>query len=304
MKILITGGNGLVGSHFVENYHPGLRSRDIILVPSAEELNITDQKSIEDFFSQHKPDAIIHFAAFTDVSKAEKERNDKQAPCWIVNVESTANLIKAAGDQTYFIYISTDVVFSGSKNNPGPYAENNYPEENPNLLSWYGWTKREGEKLISENLKSAAILRISNPVRLYYPAKLDYLRKILSLFDTGKLYPMFNDQYLTLTYINDVTKTLIDLLRKKPAGIFHASSSNVFTPYKLANLLIEKARKVKNVVPPTSIKQYLKNNPFRYPQYGGLKVEYTQKILGLKFMRWEEIVRILAKQFLTSVTPK
>lgn len=296
MKILVTGGNGLVGSHFVENYSKDLESDLTILSPTTQEMDITDKKSVENFFKSHKPDAVVNFAAFTDVSKAEEQRNNKNAPCWIVNVEGTANLIKAAGYQPYFIYISTDVVFSGRKENPGPYKETDPTEKNQNFLSWYGWTKREAEKLITNNLKNAAILRIANPIRAKYPVKLDYIRKILKLYDTGKIYPMFNDQYLTLTYINEVTKSLRILLEKRLSGIYHVSSVNVFTPYKLANFLLEIARGKKDFVKPTSIKSFLIDNPVRYPQYGGLKVEKTQKNFNLKFMSWEEIVLDIAKQ--------
>lgn len=295
MKILITGGGGLVGSHFVEN------SFLEILSPKSEELDITDQKSVENFFRLHKPDAVIHFAAFTDVSKAEEERNNQKALCWIVNVEGTANLVRvASNNQPYFIYISTDVVFSGHKNNPGPYDEDYPTEENPNLLSWYGWTKREAEKIVTDNLKNTAILRIANPVRANYKKKSDYVRKILKLYDTGKLYPMFDDQYLTLTYINEVTEALKVLLGKRLPGIYHVSSTNVFTPYKLANLLIEKARGKKGFIEPISIEGFLKDNQSRYPQYGGLKVEKTQRILHLKFVHWEETIDLLAKQFSAS----
>lgn len=292
MKILITGANGLVGSHFVENYTGALT----ILSPDKEKLNITDQKSVENFFRLNKPDVVIHFAAFTDVSAAEEQRNKKKESCWIVNVEGTANLIESADYQPYFIYISTDVVFSGLKNNPGPYSEDNPTENNPNLLSWYGWTKKQAEKLVTDNLKNAAILRIANPVRANYKNKLDYIHKILNLYDTGKLYPMFNDQFLTLTYINEVTETLKVLLEKRLSGIYHVSSVNVFTPYELANLLIEAARGEKGVVKPTSVEKYIKNNQSRYPQYGGLNVKKTQDKIGLKFMKWEEVINILAKQ--------
>lgn len=292
MKLLVTGANGLVGSYFIENYSSG---GDVILAPPLDEFDITDPKSIESYFKLNAPDAVIHFAAFTDVSLAEKQRGDKKASCWIVNVEGTANLINALNPDSYLISISTDVVFSGKQDNPGPYAEDDQPEVNPESLSWYGWTKREAEKIVA-NRSNCAILRISNPVRAVYEAKTDYVRKILKLYDENKLYPMFSDQYLTLTYINEVTKVLKILLEKRLTGIFHASSSNVFTPFKLANYLIEKARGEKNAVLPVSIEEYLKDNPSRYPQYGGLKVDKTEGALGLNFMTWEEIIEDLAKQ--------
>lgn len=293
MKILVTGSNGLVGSHFIDNFS----NSNNILSPAKNELDIVNPQSVENYFRLHKPDAVVHFAAFTDVSMAEDQRSDKNGACWTINVEGTNNLIRASFYQPYFIYISTDTVFSGSKDNPGPYEESYPPEENPNKVSWYGWTKREGEKLVSTNLKNVAILRIANPVRTKYKDKLDYVRKILKQYDTGKLYPMFDNQYLTLTYINEVTEALKILLERRLTGIFHVSSTNLFTPYKLANLLIEKARGKKGFVKSISIKSFLKNNFSRYPQYGGLKVEKTQKTLNLNFRPWEEVIEILSKQF-------
>ncbi len=294
MKILVTGGNGLVGSHFVENYKNQIG--DAVLFPTREDLDITNQKSVEDFFKLNQPEVIIHFAAFTDVSKAEEQRNNKNAPCWISNVEGTANLIRVLNYKAYFIYISTDVVFSGHKDNPGPYGEDFPTEENPDLLSWYGWTKKQAENLVTNNLENSSILRIANPTRAKFKPKLDYVRKILDLFDNSKLYPMFDDQFLTLTYIDEVTESLKILLEKRLSGVHHVSSNNVFTPYQLANLLIEKARGKKNIIKPISIENFLKNKQSRYPQYGGLKVERTENKLNLKFMSWEETINELSKQ--------
>lgn len=296
MKILVTGGNGLVGSHFVENYQQNLKENDILLSPKSKELDITNQKSVKDFFKLHNPNIIIHFAAFTDVSLAEKERGNRKGPCWTVNLEGTANLIRATGDKSYFIHISTDVVFAGKKENPGPYPEDYPTEDNPNFLSWYGWTKREAEKLVMQHFANYVILRIANPVRVKYKDKLDYVQKILKQFDTNKLYPFFDDQYLTLTYVNEVTETLRILLKERLSGIYHVSSYNIFTPYKMAKLLIAKARGKKNIIKPISVEDFLKSNPSRYPQYGGLKVEKTQNILNLRFMKWEEIIFSIVKQ--------
>jgi len=297
MKILITGGDGLVGSHFVENY---ANNKALVLSPSSEKLDITDQNSVEDFFKLHELEVVIHFAAYTDVSKAEEQRNNKNAPSWIINVDGTANLVRAAAkSQIYFIHISTDVVFSGHKDNPGPYPEDYPTEKDSNLLSWYGWTKREAEKLILSNLGKSAIIRISNPVRAKYDAKLDYVRKIVNLYDTKKLYPMFSDQFLTLTFIDEVTESLKILLEKRLSGIYHVSSTNVFTPYKLANYLIEKARGAKEAIRPISIEEFIKDNPYRYPRYGGLKVDHTQDELNIRFGSWKETIDSLIKQLST-----
>lgn len=294
-RILITGANGLVGSHFVENYL-GSNNEYSLLTPDREELDITDNLSVGKYINNNTPDVVINFAAYTDVTKAEDERNNKEGQCWIINVEGTNNLINNIDKNTYFIHISTDTVFSGNKNAPGPYEENHLQEENSEMVSWYGWTKREAEKNVVKKLSNSVILRISNPTRARYEQKLDYVRKILHLFDTGKIYPMFDDQYLTLTYVDEVTQTLKVLIEKRNRGIFHVSSINLFTPHKLANLLIEKARGKKNAIKSISIEDFLKDNPARYPQYGGLKVEKTMVELGLQFNTWEKTIDALVRQ--------
>ncbi len=302
MKLLVTGGSGLVGSHFVK-YYSGKSHCNLILSPNENQLDITSKQSVTSYIKNHEINAVIHFAAFTDVNQSEKQRNDRTGSCWKINVDGTNNLLevilaknKIGKRDIHFIYISTDGVFSGSKDNPGPYAEDKSTENNQNFLSWYGWTKKEAEELVKNNLKDFTIVRISNPVRAVYTGKLDYVRKILYLFDSGKLHPMFTDQYLTLTNIDEITKTLTLVIERNLFGIFHVSSPNIFTPYKLATLLIEKARQKKNVVKQTSIENFLSRNPSRYPQYGGLKVEQTEKKLNLRFLRWEEVIKNLTKQ--------
>ncbi|MBI4029757.1 NAD(P)-dependent oxidoreductase [Candidatus Berkelbacteria bacterium] len=298
MKILVTGADGLVGSHFVDAYLK-IPGSEILLTPNIKELDITNPKELSNYFSQHKPKTVIHFAAFTDVSKAEEERNNEQGLAWQVNVTGTSNIVQnCLAFGSFLIHISTDVVFAGRLEKPGPYKETDPPENNPDFLSWYGWTKRKAESQVTEKFPTYAIIRIANPVRAHFAPKLDYIRKILWLFDQKKLYPMFQDQYLTLTYINEVSKALMKILQEQKTGVFHVSSSDLFTPLELANYLLEKARGVKNQVKPASIVEYLQNSPSRarYPILGGLKTEKTQKELGVSFRGWKQIIDALIKE--------
>jgi dTDP-4-dehydrorhamnose reductase len=287
MKVLVTGADGLVGSHLIENADTNLE----LITPNYEEMDVTDLNSVTQKFEESKPEVVIHFAAYTDVSASEKERDDKSGIVWRVNVEGSKNIAQASKSiGAFMIHISTDSVFSGHKNNPGPYDEDFPPEENNDLLSWYGCSKKEAEKEIQLITKNLSIVRISNPARANYEKKLDYIRKIIKLFDEGKLYPMFSDQHLTLTYINEVTVTLKSLIREKTPGIYHVSSTNLFTPFELANHVIEKARGVKESVKASSIELFLQEHGSRYPQFGGLKTEKTRNKLNLDFLKWEEAV--------------
>lgn len=290
MNILITGASGLIGSHVSEYLKSNLDAT--IFTPSSSEFNITNKQSVDDFFNSNKIDFVIHSAAFTDVTAAEQQRGDIGAPAWKINVEGTTNIRNASKNHACFvIYISTDMVFSGKKDDAGPYIEEHPIETNSSRLSWYGWTKAEAERLIPDT-DNSAIVRISNPTRAKYVRKLDYVRKIISAYDAGKPIKLFEDQFLTLTYVNDVSEAILKIIKKKKAGIFHVSSSNLFTPFTLGVYLLQKGRKAENVVEPSLIKDFLKQpgNSARYLQYGGLEVKNTEKKLGIQLRTWQQII--------------
>jgi dTDP-4-dehydrorhamnose reductase len=176
-KILVTGSSGLVGSRFVELFsHP-----ELLLTPDENEFNLLNLESVKKYLDLHPVSAIINFAAFTDVSAAEKQRDDKSGLCWQINVIGLKNLLFSIDPKkVQFIQISTDMVFSGSSAGPGPYSEDHPLETDSKKLTWYGYTKNQAETVVG---KQGTIVRICNPVRANYSLKLDYFRKPLSLYD-------------------------------------------------------------------------------------------------------------------------
>lgn len=275
MKILVIGASGLVGSRFVELS----KFKDSLICPTIEELDITNSNLV-------LPDAdvIINFAAYTNVGEGESQRNDKNGLCWKLNVDGVKNLLEKAKEM-FFVQISTDMVFSGAA---GPYSEDDFPETDSSKITWYGFTKAEGERLC----KDQTILRLIYPVRAKFDKKLDYLRKPLSLFDQGKLYPMFTDQQVSFSFIDEICPVLDKIIETKAKGIFHASSSDLGTPFDFFSYLFEKTRGVKDIIQ----KGKLPPNSVRYPKFGGLKVENTEKELGIKFSTWKEIIDQLVEQ--------
>lgn len=297
MNILLTGATGLIGSN-IKEYLEQKKIGDL-LTPSSQIFNIPLQKSVDDYFKINIPKIVIHCAAFTDVTGGEQQRNDKNGSAWNINVEGTRNILRACKiHRAKLIHISTDVIFSGKKNDPGPYKETHPIEQNSDQISWYGWTKAVAERIICKEVTNYAIVRISNPTRATYDRKLDYVRKIIAAYDQKKPIKLFDDQHLTLTYVNEVSVVIFHLIEKNLQGIFHVSSSNLFTPFELAEYALDKARGVKNVVQRSSIEEFLKQpgNSSRYPQYGGLDVIESETKLGIKFRTWQEIIDSLIRE--------
>lgn len=294
-KILVIGGGGFIGSNFLE--YSKKKSYEI-LSPSRQELDLNDVDQLKNTFNNFMPDVIVNFAAHRDANSAELQRNDLDGSAWKINVEGVENLRNISGEYgSFIIHISTDMVFPGSKNNPGPYGEYAQPEATSENLSWYGWTKAQGEKILKNN--NSAIIRVGNVTQPIYDPNLDYVGKILYLFDRNSLYPLFNDQYLTLSYIPFIFEIIEILIRNRKIGIFHVASKNTFTPYDLGQYLIKKARGKKNVIEGVRIEEYLDKSPNRYPKYGGLLAEKTARQLGTRLLNWEEIIDLFVEKIQT-----
>jgi dTDP-4-dehydrorhamnose reductase len=315
MKILITGADGLVASRVVELWRksPEVLTQSTsevkqvytsvnwqLLTPEINEFDLLNLEQMKEYVERKKPDAVIHFAAFTDVGAAEKERGNKNGLCWRVNVEGTKNLLKTISykPKAKFIHISTDMVFPGSDEDPGPYPENYPLIPNPYTLTWYGWTKSQAERLVLE--AGGTIVRLIYPVRARH-AKLDYLRKPLRLFKEGKLYPLFYDQQVSMTFIDELAGVLSLLIAnryKLKAKVYHVSTPDIFSPYQLMKYVLEKLKEDGSRLKKTSIVDFLQtqDNPTRYPIKGGLKSKQTQKILNVKFLKWKKVVDELVCQ--------
>lgn len=59
MRILLTGGSGMVGRNLQEHPHA---SDYEVLAPSSRELDLEDQKAVVDYFEASRPDIVIHAA--------------------------------------------------------------------------------------------------------------------------------------------------------------------------------------------------------------------------------------------------
>ena len=295
-KYLIFGGSGLIGSRFIE-----LVSEEKHVVPKEEELDITDTKALEDFFNKHADefDVVINFAAYTNVDGAEKERGDETGVVWKINVIGAENVAKVTQKHGKFlIYISTDFIFPGTDEDPGPYTEDAELPKSAEKIGWYGWTKNVAEKKVKEVGGNFAITRIAYPFRAApYKLKIDFARNILELFDKDKLYPMFSDQQLTPVFIDDLVITLEKIAELKKPGIYHVVTADVTSPFEFGSYLLEKAKGARGIVKKGSMKEFLKA-PGRTPRprLGGLDTKKTQEALGMKFKTWKQAVDEFIRQ--------
>lgn len=292
LKILVTGASGLVGSRFLE-----LVKDFTFVAPDLPDFDLTSSEAVRAIIEKEKPDWIVNFAAFTDVNAAEAQAGDKQGPAWKVNVEGVSHLTSAFNSPN-FIQISTDMVFPGDLSQPGPYAENCLPPQTSEKLTWYGWTKNRAEKIVTE--QGGTVLRIIYPVRARFANKLDYLRGALQKYASGQMYPLFDDQQICVTFIDQIAETLVKIIKTNSHGIFHCASDTT-TPYELITYVVDQLGADASLINSVSITDFLKtqSNPHRYPVWGGLKTRLTEERLDLHFPTWQTVVELLIGQGLS-----
>jgi dTDP-4-dehydrorhamnose reductase len=250
-------------------------------------VDITDKAAVETFFREHDFKWAVLFSAFTDVNGAESQRGDKNGSCWKINVDGVRNITDSC--QKYgrkLIFISTDFIFDGAS---GPYSEENPAGPDLEKVGWYGITKIEGEKLVRESIGSEdfLILRISFPYSGASSAKEDFLIKTINLFKSGSLYPMYEDQTITPTYIPDVAGAILALLKNRQSGIFHLGSPDTVSPYDFAKHALFVLTHKQQDVEKGSLGEALKKpGAVPRPLRGGMRVVKINKFF--RPTGWEE----------------
>lgn len=289
--IAVIGTSSMIGSRYCEL----LPGKKIIKgdLSSGVAVDITSLDSTENFF-RIPFDSVILFSAFTDVDAAEKQRGNKDESCWKINVEGAKNVVNLCKTfERKLILISTDFVFDGSG---GPYGEDDKTKGDTEKTSWYGLTKLEAERICMSTLTDYIILRISYPYRAKFDKKLDFARQILTRYENNTLYPMFNDQIITPTFVDDIAPAIEKLLESNEKGIFHLASPESSTPYEFAKQLLSEFGKDPSKLQPASIVDFLtKDNATPRPIKGGLKTEKISKI-GLAPTNWKDGISLIHKQ--------
>ena len=180
MKILVTGGLGFIGSHTIVEllehdyevvcidncYNSSVDVCDSIQKITGKaftfyQADVCDEDRLNQIFSEEKPEAVIHFAAY----KAVGESVEKPLMYYQNNLLSTITLCKVMqkNDCNRFIFSSSATVYGSPKSLP---IREDFPLSTTNP---YGSTKLMNEQnlkdvCVSNKNFSVMILRYFNPI--------------------------------------------------------------------------------------------------------------------------------------------
>ena len=225
-NILVTGSTGQLGSDVVKEL---LKRGYSTLSPNRSEFNLCSEDSIRNYILNSNCEAIVHCAAYTQVDKAEDEKD----LCIKINATATKHIVKCAKILDIpMIYISTDYVFVGTKD--GEYTEND--ETNP--INIYGESKLAGEKYVQEILDKYYIVRTSWVFNINGK---NFIETMLRLSKANNQLSIVNDQIGSPTYTKDLSRLLVDMLETSKYGLYHATNEGYCSWYEFANTIFKLA---------------------------------------------------------------
>lgn len=203
MKFFVTGSTGKLGKELVKIFPESLH-------PNHQELELRDRQMVFTYVAQHKPEAVIHLAALTDVRACEAER----LKAWESNVVATENLVEACQQETegcYFIYMSTACVFRGDR---GDYVESDVPYPD----NFYSLTKLIGE-YVAKRIRNHLIIRANFVPR-----------------EKWKYERAFTDRFGTYLFADDLALAIGDVISKRLTGVVHVAGQERLSMYELARI--------------------------------------------------------------------
>lgn len=220
-NVLITGASGMVGSYV-----------DFGIKADHRFLDVSDLKEVMSIVEKHKPRAILHLAAETDVDRCERDPDY----AYRVNSLGTYNLAMAAKRLgTKLVYISTAGVFDGKKNDP--YNE----KDIPNPQNYYGHSKFLGELAVQGLLDNYLILRVCWMMGGGPKKDQKFVAKIINQLlnpDVKKIMAV-NDQTGSPTFAKDIVGAIKVLVGENKRGIFHLVNKGIGSRYDIAKFIMD-----------------------------------------------------------------
>jgi dTDP-4-dehydrorhamnose reductase len=267
---MIIGGTGLLGKALVREW-----SGDEVLALGSRDVDIRDQKHVQEVVGAKRPRWIVLAAAYTDVDGCES--NPERA--LEVNRDGAANVAEAAKRVgAKLLFLSSDYVFDGKKSSPYEAGDPRNPQ------SVYGRSKAEAEVRLLEILPQVCVARTS---WLFGTGGKCFPDTILKLAASRSALDVVNDQRGCPTYCVDLARAIIALCRKDASGIVHVTNSGDCTWFEFARRIVAGAG-LQTEVRPVSSQQMARPAP--RPAYSVLAATSLRRY-SIEMPSWEDALR-------------
>lgn len=207
-RLFISGATGFIGGHLCQlfskehkvfagvhrDHHVPL---DEHIIPTPYSLD--DRRRLQTQIEKIQPDIIIHAAAKTNAQFCFRNQEEARQ----VNIIGTENIAQVAESmQARFIYLSTDLVFSG---NEGLYSRKTMPHP----ICYYGLTKLRGEEGVKNSCSNYCILRIALAYGWSKTNNHCFTETMIDNCKKDKKISLFYDEYRSPLFVKDCAEMVL-----------------------------------------------------------------------------------------------
>lgn len=291
MKILLTGASGQLGKELSKNVPDNIN----LIKLFRKDLDLSNAEECFKLVKEIKPDWVINAGAYTNVEKAEEEKQlalkiNAEAP------KAFAKALNITGGN--LLQISTDYLFDGLQKEP--YRTNQMATP----INYYGLTKSKGEENIKNILikKQGFILRTS---RVIGPEGKNFLTTMIDLHNQKKVLHVVQDEFSCSSNTYDLSRVCWEIVERSNYELFnipsimHWCDIGVASWYDLAKTIGETALEIgiisksAKVMPINSDKYPTKA---KRPKYSILDCTPTQDFINLPPRHWKETIYTILNQ--------
>lgn len=238
-RVLVLGGSGALGGAFIEAF----KGRGEIIAPDHSDVDIAVQTDVANLLSRIQPQIIINCAAFTDVDKAEEDREN----CWRTNVVGVKNICTNLQPWTQYLHFSTLSIQRFH------LADHFRPRQEAN---WYNYTKKQGERVAKARARAHSNTWIFRPYWLWGDDS-GFAPFFLNRLLSGKEVVAVADVWGPVSYTRDVVSAVHRIIESKPkGGTFQTTFSGMTSPHEFARFLALKIGADPNLVVPTTASEW------------------------------------------------
>jgi len=286
MKIIITGGSGLLGKSLIETRNPNFKivatyvgkytmkdNADI----KYQKIDIRDHDAHEHLFQEFRPDVTIHTAGIGSPDYAEKHRKE----AWDINVGGTKNIYSLCEKfNSRLVYISSNGIYDGGK---APYGEEDIPEP----INYYGELKLKAEEILTKTEIPCAIVR---PI-LMYGWNYQFERSNIATYALERMakglkIQVYDDVFLTPLYSMMCGKAIWRIIQDEKYDVFNIAGADRVSIYQMIKKLADIFEFKEELIEP--VKQGYFNELVRRPKDTSFKTDKMQSVLGMKPLSMSE----------------
>jgi dTDP-4-dehydrorhamnose reductase len=243
LPLLITGAAGVAGYNACHYFHKRFPGQVIGIRPHQTlrlngdgivAMDAADASGMRELCREYRFGSVLNCVGNCALKSCELDP-EMARRLNVVTAEVLVENVRELGSR--LVHLSSDLVFSGAKAQ-GQESLGNYVETDPtDPVTVYGNTMVQAEKIVSEAVPAAAILRVSLPMGPSFNKHAGAIDWIESRFRHGRPATLYYDEVRSATYCDDLSCVFERMLGNDAVGLYHCGGPRPITLYQIGQIV-------------------------------------------------------------------